>query len=92
MAAYFQLFPKGSDEPATFQAIDDRMRSALGEPPDPDRYLAYWHSSIGLWLALGKTFDQCRTEHGGFINPSTLEARVLAFLEQNYTPYAWAGR
>ncbi len=84
----FQLIDKETNEPAVFAHIDDRLCEHLGVEPDKKKFLYNWYDTIGLGLAMGKTWDEMRT---WWANDSPKQ-NVINFLEQNYTPDAWRER
>jgi hypothetical protein len=101
----FQLYPKGSNEPAILQQVDDRLREHFEQPPDPKHWLADWYHVIGFLIAckdgcsLGS--DKLRAEihtwytTGLYLNePDHMEylanmLQILDYLEANYTSNAW---
>ena len=91
MPAYFQLYPKNSDEPAKFADVDDKMRAHFNAPPDPDKYLCGWYDSIGMRLALGQSFDEIRAEWFSYNEAEGYDELIdiLDWLEANYTPNSW---
>lgn len=61
MPACFQLIPKGSTEPKTLQEIDEEMCKHFKQPCDKVKYLNGWVDSVGLGLAVGRTFEEILT-------------------------------
>ena len=97
MPNYFKLTRKGESKPASLQAIDDEMRQAFCEEPDPERWLWGWYDTIGLGLALGKDWAELRKQFAE--DPAESERTNLArrrmlaviyWLEANYVSNAWA--
>ena len=91
----FQLTRKGEDKPMLLQAIDDEMCAAFGEPTDPNKWLWNWYDTIGLGLALGHDWQKLREIY----EPEDADdwfyhrlMRVIDWLEQNFTAYAWTER
>ena len=82
MPACFQLFPKGSTEPASFADIDDAMRAHFGAPPDEKHFYCMWYDVEGFELALGYDWDKMRQTH-----PNRKD--IIDWLEANYTSKAW---
>jgi hypothetical protein len=99
MPACFQLYPKGSDQPAKFQEIDAELCHVFNTDCHPDYYLCGWYNYIGFSLAIGKTFEEIRqTIDEGILsnNTSTKEHAwwcdirdILDYLDANYTSNAW---
>ena len=81
----FTLTQKGNDEPSTFVDIDEKLCAHLGVEPHPKNYLYGWYDSIGLGVAMGKTWDQMRT---WWDNDSPMQ-EVINYLEEHYIPDAW---
>ena len=99
MANCFTLTPKGESKPASLQAIDDLMRIEFGEEPDADRWLWGWYDTIGFGLALGRDWTQLREQYAE--DPAESERTntfhrqmltVIDWLDEHYTPDAWAER
>ena len=95
----FSLTRKGESEPASLQAIDDEMRVEFGEEPDPKRWLWGWYDTIGLSLALCRTWEQIRDEYIPDDAEDEVDVefcqrmlRIIDWLEENYVPNAWAER
>ena len=93
----FTLTREGESKPASLQAIDDEMRIAFGEEPDEERWLWGWYDTIGYGLAMGRTWEQLREQFAE--DPAESERtnmfrrRMLAvidWLDEHYTPNAWA--
>lgn len=97
MANCFTLTRKGESKPASLQAIDDEMRIEFGEEPDPERWLWSWYDTLGLALAMGRTWEQLREQfaedpdESERINMSRRRMlAVIDWLEANYVPNTWA--
>ena len=88
MPACFQLFPKGSDEPARFSEIDDAMCKHFGVEPDPDRYYRFWYDIEGFGLATGHSFDDMRTLDEE-VPPEESRRAIIDWLDEHYTSDAW---
>ena len=82
MPACFQLFPKGSTEPARFSAIDDAMREHFGAPPSATDYYQGWYDIEGLGCAIGKTWEEMKQ-----MMPE--RAPIIDYLAERYTCDAW---
>jgi len=78
----FTLTPKDGDKPKVFAEIDDEMREHFGAPADAENWYLGWYDTIGLLLALGKTWDEIRT------TLPTL-SHIVDYLEERYIPNAW---
>lgn len=88
MPACFQLFPKGSDTPARFSDIDDRMRAHFGAQPDPKQYYRFWYDIEGFGLATGHSFDDMRALDAD-APPEESRRAIIDWLDANYTFEAW---
>ena len=88
MPACFQLFPKGSDEPARFSAIDDAMCAHFGVQPDAARYYRYWYDIEGFGLAMGRTFDDMR-QRDEEAPPEESRRAIIDWLDEHYTADSW---
>lgn len=84
MPACFQLFPKGSDEPARFSAIDDEMRKHFDAEPDAKNYYRHWYDIEGFGLAIGRTFDEMRKA-----DTDGDRRDIIDWLDERYTADAW---
>ena len=82
----FTLTSKANPEagPVPFAQIDDEMRTHFDEPPDDKAYLGGWYDTIGLSLAMGHSWDKMRE----IFSPGT--CKLVDYLEERYTPDAWA--
>lgn len=85
MSNYFTLTRNGSDKPAAFTLIDEEICQHFGAPVDDDRYFMEWYNTIGLGLAIGKTWEQLEEIFKN--SPTTL--KIISFLRNNYTADAW---
>ena len=80
----FTLTLKGETTPAMFSDIDDKLREAFHQPPDPERYLWFWYDTIGLALAMGKDWDWIREK----FEDENLRA-VANWIEGRYDADCW---
>jgi len=85
MPICFTLTVKGENKPMKLQTIDDEMRAAFGAPPDPHRWFRNWYNTIGIGLAVGRSFAQLREV---FANDAEL-VECLTYLEERYVPDCW---
>ena len=85
MPNYFQLIDKTTEKPAKFVDIDEKLCAHMGVEPHPKNYLYGWYDSIGLGLAMGKTWDEMRT----WWDDNSPMQKVINYLEERYTPDAW---
>lgn len=88
MPNYFTLTPVDGDKPAAFADIDDRMREHFGVEPDSEKFYLSWYDTVGLALALGRSWDEIKALDFW----SDDEIAMIAWLSTNYTPDAWSGR
>lgn len=97
MPVCFQLYRIGSQTPEIFQKLDDEMREHFGAPPDPDHYLNGWYDSIGIRLAMGKSFHQIKEEFEKYREEFKVEASeksdiygnllcILEYIKERFTP------
>ena len=56
----FTLMPKGSNTPAKFAEIDDKLRKDFYQPEDAEKFLWGWYDTIALALACAKDWDCIR--------------------------------
>lgn len=101
MAVYFQLYPIGYSEPATFQQIDSAICQNVDglSPWHAKHWVCSWYDIIGFKLALGKTYQQITDDFKEMITKYPEDAdvyydliRINHYLLDNYTVNAWAGR
>lgn len=95
----FQLTPVNGTEPAKLQEVDNRLWREVGKvEPDPKKWFRGWYNTIGLKLALGKSFEEIRKDFWSYGRKSTDEEErdyyadmmeVSDFLQDNYTANAW---
>lgn len=71
-------------EPVALQKVDEEICQMLGVPVDPKYYHQSWYDIIGLYLALGKSFEWIIEE----VQDTTLH-EIAVWLNDNFTPYAW---
>lgn len=91
----FQLFRKGEKEPAILQKVDDELRVAFEQPPDPENWLGGWYNYIGLCLAVGNSFEEIIADFDQRVanDPTDYWAKDMAdiarWLNEHYTSDAW---
>jgi hypothetical protein len=83
----FCLTKIGEKEPSKLSAIDDEIRQFFNQPADDTNYLWHWYDIIGLYLALGKTFDEIYQS----VDSTELKA-VCKYLQDRYSSDAWVSR
>jgi len=83
----FTLTKKGESEPKRFVEIDEEICAYLEVPCDPVHWVFGWYDIIGLYLALGKTFEEIDGELYG----DKLKL-INKWLQEHYTSDAWAER
>ena len=93
----FSLTRKSTGQVAILQDVDTEMRKHFKEPPDPDHWLWSWYNTIGLRLALGRTFTDIIQEcHSNIIEyPEDMKyyirkLEIAEYLNQHFVPEAWA--
>ena len=64
MPVCYQLYRKSNQQEGAvkLQIVDEEMCAHFNEPVHETRWYYDWHNSIGFRLAMGKTFEQIRTE------------------------------
>lgn len=82
MPSCFQLTRKGDTEPSNLQHIDRCICQALDIPFSEDQWAGGWYNSIGLLLAVGKTFDE-------ILDMQLSNHRIVAYLAEHYTSDSW---
>lgn len=96
----FQLFRKGVAEPMILQKVDDEMRVAFGAPADDKHWFNGWYDYIGFLCALGKSWDEIRADNldglkswpddPDYAKHVELNARIIDWLDANFTTSSWA--
>lgn len=79
---------KRTNEPITFQAIDDAMRIAFNQPPDDTNWLYGWYDIIGTYLACGISLSEQLEQRMQEPGDDNL-IRVLTYLDAFYTTDAY---
>jgi len=85
MPNYFTLTKNGNDKPSAINDIDIELCAHFGESVDDDRYFMEWYNTIGLALAMGKTWDDII----GIFEGDMLTLEIVVYLRENYTANAW---
>ena len=80
------LTSKATNEPTSFVQIDEEICAHLGVPVHPTKYVHGWYDTIGLCLAMGKTFDEQRRIFAEC--PELL--KIIDYLDEHYIPDSWA--
>ena len=83
----FTLIPKGTNTPARFAEIDDKLRKAFNQPEDAEKFLWGWYDTIGLALAMGKDWSWIRETFD-----SERLVAVANWLEGRYEVDSWCER
>lgn len=93
MANFIQLIDKKTNNPATFQDIDDNICKALNVPCDEKWYYCQWYDIIG-YSCKNSIQDVIKTiEEFPEKLPDDYELiRVLTWIDENYTLNAWYSR
>ena len=95
-----QLYPVNSNQPATFQAIDDEMRKHFNAPADPDNWYHGWYNYVAFLLAFGKTYQSLRQDMDEECLTKPIESDawkwaakmrdIIDWMEARYRPNCWA--
>ena len=80
----FTLTKIGENEPTRFVEVDNEICEHFGVEPHPEYFYHDWYDTIGLLLALGKSFEEIKVS--GF---SEKTVKIVEFLETRYTSSAW---
>ena len=85
MPVCFQLTKKGETKPSAINDIDKDLWDTFadGEPEGNDKYFANWYNTVGMMLAMGKTWEEIKEVY------KDNDISVIEYLEENYSPYAW---
>jgi hypothetical protein len=88
----FQLTRKSDPDagPVVLQRVDDELRLAMGEPPDPEHWLWGWMDWLGLALACGKDWAWIRAERAK--HQDTDGVRCVDWFESQFLSDAWFSR
>lgn len=86
MPVCFQLTRLGDKEPSSFQHIDDCICQHLQVDADPIKYHMDWYDSIGMRLALGKSWDEIADDANEYYPPML---PIIAYLRENYSSDSW---
>jgi hypothetical protein len=88
MPSCFCLYRKGSNTKAHLQDVDRDLCQNLELPYSDDEWVAYWYDSIGLLLAIGRTFEQI-IDALAKDEPYGPRWRIACYLNTHYTSDAW---
>jgi hypothetical protein len=72
--------------PVPLALIDEELCAHLGVEVDNKFWLHGWYNCIGMMLAIGKSFDECREI---FKESSELQP-IIDYLDTNFITDAWA--
>lgn len=99
MPNYYSLTRKSAPEggPVHAQQIDDEMRVHFGAPPSATEWFRQWKDYVGMYLAMGRTFEYLRNlpNYNNEPWPENLKREwieVIDWLDANFVADAWAGR
>ena len=85
MPACFKLISRFDGHAETMQNVDRRICEHLGQPVHPTRWCVNWYNTVGLLLAMGKTWDDMREIY----DPNSVAQIVIDFLEIDYRTDSW---
>ena len=89
----FRLLDKETGEAMELNKVDEEICELLGEPVDPNYYCPIfkhprmnisWYDSIGMALACGKSYAECRE-----LTDNEVILKVIDYLESKYVPDAF---
>lgn len=86
MAAYIQFLRDGAAVPLC--KVDEEICNMLHVDVHERNWVHGWFDTVGLMLALGKSFAEVREIFEG---DETFQ-QIIAYLEDNFQVDAWAGR
>lgn len=100
MAAYFQLISKVTNEPESFNKIDDFICNHFNQPIDEHKYYNSWYDFIGLHLACGKSFSEIIESFSLELQePKEKQSQfilnllnIAKLLDKHYISNHWSGR
>jgi uncharacterized protein YcfL len=83
----FQLTKIGEQEPTVLQIVDDELwLEFTGKVPVPNvRWYRYWYDTIGLELAMGRSFKQILIS----LKAQSKLAPIIEYLEKHYIIRCW---
>ena len=86
----FSLTKIGEEKPANLMEVDTELWNHFegGEPEGNTKWYRYWHDTIGLELAMGRSFKEIRE---GLASNSKM-GPVVDYLAEHYSARAWAER
>lgn len=89
----FQLFRKGSTEPAKLSTVDEEICQLLGIAVHTTLYCEGWFDYIGFAYACGKDNSYLRADLQEHYEPESEwfpnMLRIVDYLEANYTSDCW---
>ena len=92
----FSLTRKGETETASLSDVDVEICNMLGVEVDKKYWVGGWYGTIGLLLAMGRSFEDINTifnkesdEHPDETDIYSTLKRILAFLSENYVSDCW---
>ena len=85
MPSCFTLTEIGKSEPSVINDIDKDLWDHFngGEPKGNEKYYRNWYNTIGIRLAMGKTFAEIKEVY------KDNDISVIEYLESKYVPNAW---
>src|SRR5258708_33789037 len=93
----FSLTRKSTGEVVILQEVDNELRRYFKEPPDTEHWLWSWYDTIGLALALGRSFDdiirECHDnleQHPDSVQYYLRKIEIAKYLRDNFTSDCWA--
>ena len=84
----FRLTRIGCEEPTNLIDVDTELWCHFekdGEPDGNTKWYRYWHGTVGLELAMGRTWDQIKEA----LPKNTKMLPLVEYLENNFTVRAW---
>jgi hypothetical protein len=83
----FSLTKIGEEEPTNLLNVDTELWCHFeGKEPDGNtKWYRYWHETVGLELAMGRSFEEIKEA----LPENTKMLPLVEYLEKNYTVRAW---
>lgn len=84
--------------PVVLQEIDHEICQWFLRPTDEEKWFFDWYNCIGFRLAMGKTFAEVEAQFDEYIADRedgikpyyAMMKSIVGFLEERFTPNAWA--
>jgi len=78
MTKFFYLTKIGEDSTSSLNSVDEALCNHFGEPVSSDYWYQDWYNTLGLALAVGRSWENMKK-----VYPKKIDA--IEFLQENYT-------